>query len=85
MVTPLEDKVATEDFDVKIERNIDAMSLLSDNTVSGVVEDSFNKYINKIEAGTSLSEFAKILNNYEKIIISIDANGNLTKQTKSSI
>ena len=45
MVTPLEDKVATEDFDVKIERSIDAMSLLSDNTVSGVVEDEFNKYI----------------------------------------
>ena len=85
VVTPLEDKVATEDFDVKIERNIDAMSLLSDNTVSGVVKESFNKYINKIEAGTSLSEFAEILNNYGKVIISIDANGKLTKQTKSSI
>lgn len=81
VATPLEDKAATEDFDVNIDRNLDVMTLRSDNTVVDDKEVNYNSWATKVAAGTSLSEFAKShLNNHPKLVIYIDANGNVSKK-----
>ena len=83
VATPLEDKAATEDFEVNIERNLDVMTLRSDNTVVDDKEHKNSSWATKVAAGTSLSEFAKIkLNNHPKLVIYVDANGTVTDQTK---
>ena len=79
VATPLEDKAATENFDVNIERYLDVMTLRSDNTVVDDKEVNYNSWATKVAAGTSLSEFAKShLNNHPKLVIYIDANGNVS-------
>ena len=83
VATPLEDKAATEDFDVDIDRNLDVMTLRSDNTVVDDKEVSYNSWATQVAAGTSLSEFANShLNNHPRLVIYIDANGKVTNQTK---
>ena len=83
VATPLEDKAATEDFDVDIDRNLDVMTLRSDNTVVDDKEASYSSWATKVAAGTSLSEFANShLNNHPRLVIYIDANGKVTNQTK---
>ena len=79
VVTPLEDKVVTEAFDFNVQRRLDVMAMRSDNTVIHNVdcEKGIPYYDNP--AGTSLSEFAKShLNNHPKLVIYIDANGNVS-------
>lgn len=79
VATPLEDKAATEDFDVSIDRNLDVMTLRSDNTVVDDKEVSYNSWATQVAAGTSLSEYAKShLNNHPKLVIYIDANGSVS-------
>ena len=83
VATPLEDKAATEDFNVNIERNLDVMTLRSDNTVVDDKEHTNASWATKVAAGTSLSEFANsYLNKHQKLVIYIDANGKVTDQTK---
>ena len=82
VATPLEDKVVTEAFDFNVQRKLDVMTMRSDNTVIHNVdcEKGIPYYDNP--AGTSLSEFARKRNNEPRLVIYIDANGNVTDQTK---
>ena len=80
--TALEDKATTEAFDYNVQRRLDVMSLRSDNTgIHNIDRTSGTPYYNN-PAGTSLSEFAKKRNNHNKLVVYIDANGNLTDQTE---
>ena len=82
VATPLENKVATEAFDFNVQRKLDVMTLRSDNTVVDDKEhgNGIPSFDNPV--GTSLSEFARKRNNDPRLIIYIDANGNVTDQTK---
>ena len=81
--TALEDKAATEDFGVSMESNIDVTTVRSDNTVVDNKEQTDNWWGTKFSAGTSLSEFAETyMNSHTKLVMFIDANGNITDLTK---
>ena len=82
VATPLENKVATEAFDFNVQRKLDVMTLRSDNTVVDDKEHGNGIPSFDNPAGTSLSEFARKRNNDPRLIIYIDANGNVTDQTK---
>ena len=82
VVTPLEDKVVTEAFDFNVQRKLDVMTLRSDNTVVNDKEHEYGIPYYDNPAGTSLSEFARKRNNDPRLVIYIDANGNVTDQTK---
>lgn len=82
VVTPLEDKVVTEAFDFNVQRKLDVMTLRSDNTVVDDKEHEYGIPYYDNPAGTSLSEFARKRNNDPRLVIYIDANGNVTDQTK---
>ena len=82
VATPLEDKVVTEAFDFNVQRKLDVMTLRSDNTVVDDKEHGNGIPSFDNPAGTSLSEFARKRNNDPRLIIYIDANGNVTDQTK---
>ena len=82
VATPLENKVATEAFDFNVQRKLDVMTLRSDNTVVDDKEHGNGIPSFDNPAGTSLSEFATKRNNDPRLIIYIDANGNVTDQTK---
>ena len=82
VVTPLEDKVVTEAFDFNVQRRLDVTSMRSDNTPINNSEHASGAPYYDNPAGTSLSEFAKKRNNHNKLVVYIDAKGNLTNQTK---
>ena len=82
VVTPLEDKVVTEAFDFNVQRKLDVMTLRSDNTVVNDKEIGNGVPYYDNPAGTSLSEFARKRNNDPRLVIYIDANGNVTDQPK---
>lgn len=82
VATPLEDKVVTEAFDFNVQRRLDVMTMRSDNTVIHNVDCANGVPYFDIPAGTSLSEYARKRNNHNKLVVYIDANGNLTNQTK---
>lgn len=83
VATPLEDKVATEAFDFNVQRILDVMTLRSDNTVVNDKEIGNGVPYYDNPGGTSLSEFARKRNNDDpRLVIYIDANGNVTDQTK---
>ena len=82
VATPLEDKVATEAFDFNVQRILDVMTLRSDNTVVNDKEIGNGVPYYDNPAGTSLSEFARKRNNAPRLVIYIDANGNVTDQMK---
>ena len=83
VATPLEDKVVTEAFDFNVQRKLDVMTLRSDNTVVDDKEHEYGIPYYDNPAGTSLSEFARKRNNDDpRLVIYIDANGNVTDQTK---
>jgi len=81
VTTPLEDKIATEDFDYNVQRRLDVMSFRSDNTPMHDIDHENGAPYYDNPAGTSLSEFAKKRNNHQKIVVYIDANGNLVNKT----
>lgn len=82
VTTPLEDKAATEAFDFNVQRKLDVMTLRSDNTVVDDKEHGNGIPSFDNPAGTSLSEFARKRNNDPRLVIYIDANGNVTDQTQ---
>lgn len=84
VATPLEDKVVTEAFDFNVQRRLDVMAMRSDNTVIHNVDCANGVPYFDIPAGTSLSEYARKRNNHNKLVVYIDANGNLTNQTKEN-
>ncbi|MBQ6768253.1 MAG: hypothetical protein IJP46_06225 [Prevotella sp.] len=78
----MEDKVVTEAFDFNVQRKLDVMTLRSDYTVVDDKDHGNGIPYYDNPAGTSLSEFARKRNNDPRLIIYIDANGNVTDQTK---
>ena len=80
--TPLEDKVVTEAFDFNVQRRLDVTSMRSDNTPINNSEHASGAPYYDNPAGTSLTEFARKRNNDPRLVIYIDANGNVTDQTK---
>ena len=83
--SPLEDKEATEKFDYEVERNIDIMTVRSDDTVVDGIDRTNTSFEFNVPVGKSLSELATRMNNHKKYVIYIDANGKITDQTKESL
>lgn len=82
VATPLEDKAATEKFDFEVKRNIDVMTMRSDNTVVADVDRTTTSGELNVAEGASLSELAKRMNKHTKLVIYIDVNGKVTDQTE---
>ena len=82
VISPLENKAATQDFDFYLSRDLNVMTLNNDDTVVGAIERGNTSAVNKIPEGTSLSEFAKTMNGHTKLVFYIDANGKITDQTQ---
>jgi hypothetical protein len=85
VATPLEDKASTEVFDFEVTRDIDVMTVNNDDTVVAHIGLSNTSTELNVPVGESLSELAKRMNSHQKIVIFIDANGNVTNQSKSSL
>ena len=84
-VSPVEGKEATEKFDFEVKRNIDVMTVRSDNTAIADIDRTNTSSQLDVPAGASLSELAVRMNKHSKLVFFIDVNGKITDQTKSDI
>ena len=84
VASPLEDEASTV-FDFKVERNIDVMTVNSDDTVVDDIDHTNTSTELDVPVGESLSELAKRMNKGHKVVIFIDANGKVTEQSNSSL